>query len=150
MSVNKVILVGNAGRDAEVRYIDNGAAVATFTLATSESYTAKNGEKVTTTEWHNIVVWRGLAEFAGKYIKKGQQLYIEGRIRNRSYDDKDGIKRYVSEILADSIQLLGRKDQSNPGMPSAAPSAGQQSSSVIGSSVAEPNSNEDGADDLPF
>lgn len=149
MSVNKVILVGNAGRDAEVRYIDNGAAVASFTLATSESYTSKTGEKVTNTEWHNIVAWRGLAEFAGKYIKKGQQLYIEGRIRNRSYDDKDGVKRYVSEILADSIQMLGRKDQSNPAQPGTIDSANQYSqvAPATGSLVSESNSAED---DLPF
>jgi single-strand DNA-binding protein len=110
MSVNKVILVGNAGKDAEVRYLDNNVAVATFSLATSETYTAKSGEKVTNTEWHNIVAWRGLGEFAGKYIQKGRQLYIEGRIKTRSYDDKDGVKKYVTEILADSIQLLGKKE----------------------------------------
>lgn len=110
MSVNKVILVGNAGKDAEVRYIDSGVAVATFSLATSETYTSKTGEKVTNTEWHNIVVWRGLAEMAGKYIQKGKQLYIEGKLRTRSYDDKDGIKRYTTEVLADTIQMLGRKD----------------------------------------
>lgn len=113
MSVNKVILVGNAGKDAEVRYIDNGAAVATFSLATSETYTAKNGEKVTNTEWHNIVAWRGLGEFAGKYIQKGRQLYIEGRLRSRSYDDKDGNKKYITEVLADTIQLLGKREGSD-------------------------------------
>jgi len=117
MSVNKVILVGNVGKDAEVRHIDNGAAVATFSLATSETYTAKNGEKVTNTEWHNIVAWRGLAEFAGKYIQKGRQLYIEGQIRTRSYDDKDGVKKYITEILANSIQLLGRKENGGSGSP---------------------------------
>ena len=110
MSVNKVILLGNVGKDAEVRYIDSGVAVASFSLATSENYTAKNGEKVTTTEWHNIVAWRGLAEFAGKYIQKGRQIYVEGQIRTRSYDDKDGVKKYVTDILANSIQLLGRKE----------------------------------------
>lgn len=115
MSVNKVILVGNAGKDAEVRYIDSGVAVATFSLATSETYTSKSGEKVTTTEWHNIVAWRGLGEFAGKYIQKGRQLYIEGRIRSRSYDDKDGVKKYITEILADSIQLLGKKESGEGG-----------------------------------
>jgi single-strand DNA-binding protein len=115
MSVNKVILVGNAGKDAEVRYIDSGVAVATFSLATSETYTSKGGEKVTNTEWHNIVAWRGLGEFAGKYIQKGRQLYIEGRIRSRSYDDKDGVKKYITEILADSIQLLGKKEPGEGG-----------------------------------
>jgi len=115
MSVNKVILVGNVGKDADVRYIDSGVAVASFSLATSETYTSKSGEKVTTTEWHNIIAWRGLGEFAGKYIKKGRQLYIEGRIRSRSYDDKDGVKKYITEILADSIQLLGKKESGEEG-----------------------------------
>jgi single-strand DNA-binding protein len=149
MSVNKAILVGNAGKDAEVRYLDNGVAVATFSLATSETYVSKSGEKVTTTEWHNIVAWRGLAEMAGKYIQKGRQLYIEGRIRTRSYDDKDGAKKYVTEILADTIQFLGKKEAGD-GAPqtangyqqaAAAEPMGQESSAF------EPN---DAGDDLPF
>jgi single-strand DNA-binding protein len=110
MSVNKVILVGNVGKDPEIRHLDSGIAVANFPLATSESYQAKNGEKVTTTEWHNIVLWRGLAEVAEKYIKKGRQLYIEGRIRTRSYDDKDGVKRYITEIYGDVMQMLGSRE----------------------------------------
>ena len=110
MSVNKVILVGNVGKDPEIRHLDSGVAVANFPLATSESYTAKNGERVTTTEWHNIVLWRGLAEVAEKYVTKGRQLYIEGRIRTRSYDDKDGNKRYITEIYGDNMQMLGPKD----------------------------------------
>ena len=113
MSVNKVILVGNVGKDPEIRHLDNGVAVANFTLATSESYTAKNGEKVTTTEWHNIVLWRGLAEVAEKYVTKGRQLYIEGRIRTRNYDDKDGNKRYITEIYGDVMQMLGSKSDDN-------------------------------------
>lgn len=142
--VNKVILIGNVGKDAEVRYIDNGTAVATFSLATSETYTAKNGEKVTTTEWHNIVVWRALAEFAGKYIQKGRQVYVEGQLRSRSYDDKDGNKRYVTEILANTVQLLGRKE-GNGGAPA-------DYSKPETSSVSETNDFEasDAADDLPF
>ncbi len=107
MSVNKVILVGNVGKDPEIRHLDSGVSVANFPLATSESYTAKNGEKVTTTEWHNIVLWRGLAEVAEKYVTKGRQLYIEGRIRTRNYDDKDGNKRYITEIYGDTMQMLG-------------------------------------------
>jgi single-strand DNA-binding protein len=110
MSINKVILVGNVGKDPEVRYLDNGVAVANFPLATSETYTAKSGEKVTNTEWHNIVAWRGLAEIAEKYIKKGKQLYIEGKIKTRSYEDKEGVKKYMTEIYADSMQMLGRKE----------------------------------------
>lgn len=112
MSVNKVILVGNVGKDPEVRHLDSGVAVANFSFATSETYKNRSGEKVTNTEWHNIVLWRALAELAEKYIRKGSQLYIEGRIKTRSYDDKDGNKRYITEIFGDSVQLLGRKADS--------------------------------------
>ena len=107
--INKVILVGNVGRDPEVRYLDNGVVVAKFPLATSETYTNKSGDKVTNTEWHNIVLWRKLAEVADKWVKKGNPLYIEGKIRSRSYDDKDGIKRYITEIVGDNMQMLGKK-----------------------------------------
>ncbi|MGC8803937.1 MAG: single-stranded DNA-binding protein [Bacteroidales bacterium] len=109
MSVNKVILIGNVGKDPEVRYIENGVPVCTLPVATSESYVNKAGERVSSTEWHNVVLWRSLAEIAQKYIKKGTQVYIEGRIRTRSYDDKDGNKRYVTEIIANNLQLLGRR-----------------------------------------
>jgi single-strand DNA-binding protein len=110
MSVNKVILVGHVGKDPEIRHLESGVAVASFSLATSETYTAKNGEKVSTTEWHNIVMWRGLAEIAEKYVTKGKQLFIEGKIRTKSWEDKDGNKRYMTEIVADSMQMLGSKD----------------------------------------
>ncbi len=109
MSVNKAILVGYVGNDPEVRYIDNGTPVCNFRLATSETYKNKNGERITTTEWHNIVLWRGLAEIAEKYVRKGSQIYVEGRIRTRSWDDRDGNKRYTTEIVGDSMQLLGKK-----------------------------------------
>jgi single-strand DNA-binding protein len=109
MSINKVILVGNVGKDPEIRYLEGGTAVCSFPLATSESYRNRDGEKVTNTEWHNIVLWRGLAEIAERYVKKGTQLYIEGRIRTRSWDDKEGNKRYTTEIIADNMQMLGRK-----------------------------------------
>ena len=119
MSINKVILVGNVGKDPEVRYLDSGVAVANFPFATSEKYKNKQGEKVTNTEWHNIVMWRGLAEVVEKYVNKGSQLYIEGKIRTRSYDDKDGIKRYITEIIGDNMQMLGRKsDRSSIPPPS--------------------------------
>jgi single-strand DNA-binding protein len=110
MSINKVILVGNVGKDPEIRHLDSGVAVATFTLATSETYTAKNGDRITSTEWHNIVLWRGLAEVAEKYVKKGKQLYIEGRIRSRSYEDKEGQKKYITEIYGDVMKLLGNRE----------------------------------------
>lgn len=152
MSVNKVILVGNVGKDPEVRHLDSGVAVANFPLATSETYTAKSGDKVTTTEWHNIVLWRGLADVAEKYVTKGRQLYIEGRIRTRNYDDKDGNKRYITEIYGDVLQMLGSRTdgQSN-----------NNQESQTGNSQSTPSSQEvvnkppdvdasEGDDDLPF
>jgi len=150
MSVNKVILVGNVGKDPEVRHLDSGVAVANFPLATSESYTAKNGDRVTTTEWHNIVLWRGLAEVAEKYVTKGRQLYIEGRIRTRSYDDKDGNKRYITEIYGDVMQMLGSKDSQSAGS-SSPQNENNQSSSSSSASVNEPEPDDPGGDDdLPF
>ncbi len=109
MAVNKVILVGNVGKDPETRYLDENTPVCKFPLATSEVYRNRDGEKVEQTEWHNVVLWRGLAKVAEQYVKKGSQLYIEGRIRSRSYDDKDGIKRYITEIVGDNMQMLGRR-----------------------------------------
>ncbi len=117
MSVNKVILLGNVGKDPDVRHLEGGATVASFPLATSETYKNKSGEKVTTTEWHNVVVWRGLADVAEKYVKKGTQLYIDGRIRTRSYNDKDGNKRYITEIYADTLRLLGKKSDAGAAEP---------------------------------
>lgn len=109
MSVNKVILIGNVGKDPEIRHLDSNVSVATFSLATSEVYNNKAGEKVTQTEWHNIVCWRNLASLAEKFIKKGSQIYVEGRIRSRTYDANDGTKRTAYEINADEVRLLDRK-----------------------------------------
>jgi single-strand DNA-binding protein len=109
MSINKVILVGNVGKDPVVRYFDKGVAKATFPLATSETYTNQQGETITTTEWHNIVLWRALAEVAEKTVKKGAQLYIVGKIKTRSYVDKEGNNKYITEILADTMLVLERK-----------------------------------------
>ncbi len=109
MSVNKVILVGNVGKDPVVRYFDKGVAKATFPLATSEAYTNQQGETITTTEWHNIVLWRALAEVAEKTVKKGSQVYIVGKIKTRSYVDKDGNNKYITEILGDAMLLLDKK-----------------------------------------
>lgn len=113
MAVNKVILVGNVGKDPETRYLDENTPVCKFPLATSEVYRNRDGEKIEQTEWHNIVLWRGVAKVAEQYVKKGAQLYIEGRIRSRSYDDKDGIKRYITEIVGDNMQMLGRRQDSD-------------------------------------
>lgn len=115
MSVNKVILVGNVGKDPETRYLEGGTAVCSFSLATSETYRNRDGEKVTNTEWHNVVLWRGLAEVAEKYVRKGSQLFIEGRIRTRSWDDRDGNKRYTTEIVGDNMQMLGRRQDESAG-----------------------------------
>ena len=110
MSLNKVLLIGNAGRDPEVRHLESGVVTATFSLATTEKFRDRtSGEMKEQTEWHNIVCWRNLAEIAEKYVKKGTQLFIEGRIRTRSYNDKDGNTKYTTEIVADNMQLLGRK-----------------------------------------
>ena len=107
--VNKVILIGNVGADPDVKYLEGGVAVARFSLATSEVYNNKNGERVTQTEWHNIVLWRNLAQIAEKYVKKGMMLYVEGRLRTRSWDDQNGVKRYTTEIYGDNFQMLSRK-----------------------------------------
>ncbi len=109
MSINKVILVGNVGKDPVVRYFDKGVAKATFPLATSESYTNQQGETITSTEWHNIVLWRSLAEVAEKTVKKGSQVYVVGKIKTRSYVDKEGNNKYITEILADAMLVLDKK-----------------------------------------
>lgn len=114
--INKVILIGNVGQDPEVRYTgdaSNGAKVATIRLATTERYRDRNGNPQEHTEWHNVVVWRNQADVVEKYVKKGTQLYVEGRIRTRSWDDQSGNKRYTTDIVADTIQLLGRRPESN-------------------------------------
>lgn len=149
MSLNKVQLIGNVGKDPEVRYLDSGVAVATFSLATTDrAYTLANGTQVPErTEWHNIVLWRGLAETAEKYVRKGDKLYIEGKIRTRSYDDQNGIKRYVVEIFGDNMEMLTPRPVSQPVMNP------QQNGSQVQQSVAavsQPVSTEDSSDDLPF
>ncbi|SDY78562.1 single-stranded DNA-binding protein [Hymenobacter psychrophilus] len=108
-SVNKVILIGHLGKDPEVRHLEGGTTVANFTMATNEYYKDKQGTRVERTEWHNIAAWRGLAELAEKYLHKGQQVYVEGRIRTRQYQDKDNQTRYITEIVADEISLLGSR-----------------------------------------
>lgn len=106
-SLNKVMLIGNLGKDPELRYTPNGTAVATFSIATSDSWKDAEGKLTERTEWHNVVTWRKLAEISAQYLKKGQKVYVEGSIRNRNYDDKNGVKRYVTEIVADNLIMLG-------------------------------------------
>lgn len=120
--VNKVILVGNLGKDPEVRHLEGGVSVAHFTLATNEYYKDKQGNRVERTEWHNISAWRGLADMADKFLKKGQQVYIEGKLRTRQYQDKDQQTRYITEIIADEISMLGGRPQ-GPGNTPDAPAA---------------------------
>ncbi|MCD4745879.1 MAG: single-stranded DNA-binding protein [Bacteroidales bacterium] len=116
--INKVILIGNLGKDPEIRRLESGVAVAKFSLATSESYKNREGNRIDQTEWHNIVLWRGLAEVAEKYLTKGKQVYIEGRIKTRSWEDKDGNKRYTTEIIGDNMTMLGgRRDQTDDPVP---------------------------------
>jgi single-strand DNA-binding protein len=109
-SVNKVILVGNLGRDPEVRYMPNGEAVCNFSIATTDSWKDKNGQKQERTEWHNIVMYRKLAEIAGEYLKKGRPVYVEGRLQTRKWQTKEGQDRYTTEIIADQMQMLGGRD----------------------------------------
>ncbi len=123
--VNKVILIGNLGRDPEVRYTKSGTSVATLNLATTDSWTDQNGQKQERTEWHRVVAWAKLADIAKEYLTKGQQVYIEGRLQTRSWDDRDGNKRYTTEIKADQMVMLGGRrggENSERGEPSSSPS----------------------------
>ena len=137
--VNKVILIGNLGKDPEIRQLETGVKVASFSMATTESYKGKDGNRIDQTEWHNIVLWRGLAEIAEKYLRKGNTVYIEGKIRTRSWEDKEGNKRYTTEIIGDNMTMIGgKKEQDNNHTPN-----------TTVNEHPEINSNEE-ADDLPF
>jgi single-strand DNA-binding protein len=141
--LNKVILIGNLGRDPELRYTANGQPVATFTLATTESWTNKSGERDQRTEWHRVVAWGKLAELAGEYLSKGRQVYVEGRLQTREWEDKEGQKRRTTEVNAQQLLFLGRRDGGAPhdsdagsgGSPAGAPDLGSSGS---------------GDDDIPF
>ena len=138
-SLNKVMLIGNLGKDPELRYTTGGVAVASFSLATNETWKDQDGNQQERTEWHNIVAWRKLAEISGEYLKKGRKVYIEGRIQTRSYDDRNtGAKRYITEIVADNLILLDPRGAGESPAP-AAPSEDQGS-----------NGGPVGKDDLPF
>jgi len=149
--VNKVILIGNVGADPDVKYLEGGVAVANLRLATTERYRNKNGENVDQTEWHNIVLWRGLAEIVEKYVRKGMRLYIEGRIRTRSWDDQNGNKRYTTEIWADNMQMLSyRQEGDNSGNAPRSYSAPGHSAPAAPAASAEAPMAPDDSDDLPF
>ena len=154
MSVNKVILIGNVGKVPDVRFLDTGIAVATFSLATTDrAYTLQNGTQVPErTEWHNIVLWRGLAQTAEKYVRKGDKLYIEGKIRSRSYDDQNGIKRTIVEIFADNMEMLTPRNasqQPGTGYVQAQAVSRQQMSAQVAPQQQQTSDNSL-TDDLPF
>jgi len=147
--VNKVILIGRLGKDPEVRNLDNGAVVANFSIATSESYKDRTtGEKKEITEWHNIVLWRGLAEISQKFLRKGDMVYIEGKLRTRSWE-KDGVTRYTTEIVADNMNMLSPKGNGGGGGMGGGEYASQERSSAPENTrVNVPSDNS--TDDLPF
>lgn len=145
-SVNKVILVGHLGKDPELRYLEGNVSVASFPLATSETFN-KDGKKVEQTEWHNIVMWRGLADVASKYLNKGRLVYIEGKLRTRSYEDKEGVRRYTTEIVAESFNILGRRSDFE------SPTTNAATSNTTTNQVQEQSvdfTENDGDDGLPF
>lgn len=135
-SLNKACLIGNLGKDPELRYTSSGVAVATFTVATNESWKDPEGNLQERTQWHNIVAWRKLAEICGEYLKKGSKLYLEGRLQYRTYDDKNGVKRYVTEIVLDEMLMLDSKGSSGPREESSTPPPSEQGPEKV--------------DDLPF
>lgn len=138
--INKVTILGRLGKDPELKYTPSGAPVCTFSVATSEAWTDKDGKKQEKTEWHNIVIWQKLAEVAAKYLAKGSQCYLEGKLATRSWDDKDGNKRYTTEIIANKLELIGSKANKEGGAPGAAdPGPGEM-----------PNDASFAADDIPF
>ena len=140
--VNKVILIGNLGKDPEVRYLDGGGVVAKFSLATTETYKNKEGVKQEQTEWHNIVLWRGLAELAEKFLKKGMTIYVEGKIRSSSWEDKEGKKHYKTEIIGDTMNFISRKSSAE-GTPASVEPNGAVETAV-------PQAAPETTDDLPF
>ena len=159
--VNKVILVGNLGKDPEVRHLESGVPVASFSIATSESYNDKtSGERKTITEWHNVVLWRGLAEVAEKYLHKGDQVYIEGKLRTRQWE-KDGVTRYSTEVVGENMTMLGGRPKSEDSPAAtqtsqpaastpAAASPQDQPAAASQSTTPATESSQDEVDDLPF
>lgn len=146
-SVNKVILIGNLGKDPEVRHLENGATVASFSIATSETYTDRtSGQRVENTDWHDVVAWRGLAEVIEKYVKKGTKVYVEGKLKKRSWKDKEGIMRYTTEVIADQLTILSSRNE-NRQEPQQAPYNSQGTPSTP--SKVDDIINKD-KDDLPF
>ncbi len=146
--VNKVILVGNLGNDPDMRHTPSGASVCEFRVATNESWTDKSGQKQERTEWHRIVVWGKKAEVCSKYLSKGRQVYLEGRLRTRSWEDKEGNKRFTTEIVANDIQFLGGGSRGGDGPPPAEPAESEGGASYGGDSGGGGGGGQD--DDIPF
>lgn len=140
--INKVILVGHLGKDPEVRHLDGGVTVASFPLATSETFN-KDGRKVEQTEWHNIVMWRGLADIASKYLQKGKLVYIEGKLRTRHFEDKEGHKKYATEVVAENFTMLGRKSDFENNTGNSTPQDTPKQEDAV-------DFTQEGGDDLPF
>ena len=143
-SVNKAIIIGNLGKDPETRYLPNGDAVTNITVATTDTWTDKNGEKQKKTEWHRITFYRKLAEIVGEYLKKGSPVYIEGRLETRKWNDKEGIERYTTEIISDKMQMLGGKQDRQESSREDKPSSPDRSHAPSGSGFDEMD------DDIPF
>ncbi|GAA4929428.1 single-stranded DNA-binding protein [Mucilaginibacter defluvii] len=139
--INKVILIGHLGKDPEIRYLEGGVSVVSFPLATSETFN-KDGKKIEQTEWHNIVMWRSLADVAAKYLQKGKLVYIEGKLRTRSFEDKEGIKKYTTEVVAENFTMLGRKSDFE--------TDNQANGRAIKTDGAADYNTADETDDLPF
>jgi single-strand DNA-binding protein len=154
-SINKVILIGNLGKDPEIRHLESGVSVANYPIATSEVYKdRKTGEKVTQTEWHNIVLWRGLAEISEKYLKKGDKVYIEGKLRTRSWQDQEGNNRYTTEVIADNLTMLG-KNPDNRQENTTSENTGNESKAPVQKTEAKALTEDftgpdESSDDLPF
>jgi len=138
--VNKVILLGNLGRDPEIRNLESGAKLASFSLATNRTFKGQDGKRVDETEWHNIVLWGNLAELAEKFLAKGRQVFIEGRIRTRQWEDKEGQKRYTTEIVGENMTFVGGRDQRDEPPPP----------TEADTSFSSPENTPEGGDDLPF
>ncbi len=154
--INKVILIGNLGRDPEIRHLESGSVVGKFPMATNENYRDKGGEWQTITEWHDVVVWRNQAERAEKMLKKGSLVYVEGKLTHRKYQDKDGIDRYVTEVVANTFRLLERREGGSgyggsfPGDEQSNTGSSYELKSETTSEVSNSGSDEQMDDDLPF
>lgn len=149
-SLNKVILIGNLGKDPETRYMSNGDAVTNITLATTDTWKDKNGEKQEKTEWHRVTFYRKLAEIAGEYLKKGRSVYVEGRLETRKWTDKNGVERYTTDIIASDMKMLGTRSGSGSFEPAPNHEEDNSTSNRSSSSGKAPSGFDDMDDDIPF